>query len=69
MICKTFSWCGVGPLHRIDERMYLHVYKKILVDVMESYFFEKISVTFTFQQDPEYTSWLVKSNGVHGGKN
>ena len=37
IVWGSFSWCGVGPLHRIHGTMDQHMYKEILENVMLPY--------------------------------
>ena len=37
IVWGSFSWCGVGPLHRIQGTMDQHMYKEILENIMLPY--------------------------------
>ena len=63
MVWGAFSWHGVGPIHRITQRMDQYVYKDIMENTMEPYADEVMPVTFIFQQDndPKHTAKSVKA--------
>lgn len=62
MVWASFSWHGVGPIHRVVGRMDQYVYKDVLNNVMEPYAFESMPVNWIFQQDndPKHTSKTAK---------
>lgn len=62
MVWGSFSWHGVGPIVKINEKMDGHQYLDILKNKMEPYAFEQMSVSFTFMHDndPKHTSKIVK---------
>ena len=37
IVWGSFSWCGVGPLHRIQGTIDQHMYKEILENVIKPY--------------------------------
>ena len=62
VVWGSFSWCGVGPLHRIQGIINQHIYKEILENVMLSYAEENLSLVWKFQQDkdPKHTTKSVQ---------
>ena len=62
IVWGSFSWCGVGPLHRIQGTMDQHMYKEILENVMLPYAEENLPLVRKFQQDndPKHTAKSVK---------
>ena len=58
----SFSWCGVGQLHRIQGTMDQHMYKEILENVMLPYAEENLPLVWKFQQDndPKHTAKSVE---------
>ena len=62
IVWGSFSWCGVGPLHRIQGTMDQHMYKEILENVMLPYAEENLPLVWKFQQDndPKHTAKIVK---------
>ena len=41
IVWGSFSWCGVGPLHRIQGTMDQHMYKEILENVFLNYLYKE----------------------------
>ena len=62
IVWGSFSWCGVGPLHRIQWTIDQHMYKEILENVMLPYAEENLPLVWKFQQDndPKHTAKSVK---------
>ena len=62
MIWGCFSRSGVGPIHKIAEKMNRFLYKDILQNVMLPYAEENMPLCWNFQQDndPKHTSKLLK---------
>ena len=62
IVWGSFSWCGVGPLHRIQGTMDQHMNKEILKNVMLPYAEENLPLVWKFQQDndPKHTAKSVK---------
>ena len=62
IVWGSFSWCGVGPLHRIQGTIDQHIYKEILENVMLPYAEENLPLVWKFQQDndPKHTAKSVK---------
>ena len=62
IVWGSFSWCGVGPLHRIRGTMDQHMYKEILEKVMLPYAEDNLPLVWKFQQDndPKHTAKSVK---------
>ena len=62
IVWGSFSWCGVGPLHRIQGTIDQHMYKEILENVMFPYAEENLRLVWKFQQDndPKHTAKSVK---------
>ena len=63
IVWGSFSWCGVGPLHRIQGTIDQHMYKEKLENVMLPYAEENLPLVWKFQQDnnPKHTAKSVKS--------
>ena len=61
IVWGSFSWCGVGPLHRIQGTIDQHMYKEILENVMLPYAEENLPLVWKFQQDndPKHTAKSV----------
>ena len=61
IVWGSSSWCGVGPLHRIQGTMDQHMYKEILENVMLPYAKENLPLVWKFQQDndPKHTAKSV----------
>ena len=51
IVWGSFSWCGVGKLHRIQGTMDQYMYKEILENVMLPYAEESLPLVWKFQQD------------------
>ena len=62
IVWGSFSWCGVGPLHRIQGTIDQHMHKEILENVMLPYAEENLPLVWKFQQDndPKHTAKSVK---------
>ena len=62
IVWSSFSWCGVGPLHRIQGTIDQHMYKEILENIMLPYAEENLPLVWKFQQDndPKHTAKSVK---------
>ena len=62
IVWGSFSWCGVGPLHRIQGTTDQHMYKEILENVKLPYAKENLSLVWKLQQDndPKHTAKSVK---------
>ena len=62
IVWGSFSWCGVGPLYRIQGTIDQHMYKEILENVMLPYAEENLPLVWKFQQDnhPKHTAKSVK---------
>ena len=63
IVWGSFSWCFVGPLHRIQGTIDQHMYKEILENVMLPYAEENLPLVWKFQQDndPKHTAKSVKT--------
>ena len=48
IVWGSFSWCGVGPLHRIQGTIDQHMYKEILENVMLPYAEENLPLVWKF---------------------
>ena len=48
IVLGSFSWCGVGPLHRIQGTTDQHMYKEILENVMLTYAEENLRLVWRF---------------------
>jgi hypothetical protein len=62
MVWGCFSWHGLGPLHRITDKMDQFQYKEILETVMLPHAQENLPENWQFQQDndPKHTAKSVK---------
>ena len=62
IVWGSCSWCGVGPLHRIQGTIDQHMYKEILENVMLPYAEENLPLVWKFQEDndPKHTTKSVK---------
>ena len=54
IVWGSFSWCGVGSLHRIQGTIDQHMYKEILENFMLPYGEENLSLVWKFQQDNDH---------------
>ena len=54
IVWGSFSWCGVGPLHRIQGTIDQQMYKEILENVMLPYAEENLPLVWRFQQDNDH---------------
>jgi hypothetical protein len=63
MVWGCFSWHGLGPLHRITDKMDQFQYKEILETVMLPHAQENLPENWQFQQDndPKHTAKSVKN--------
>ena len=59
------SWCGTGPLHKIEGRMDKFQYTSILENALVPYADKNLPVSWIFQQDndPKHTAiiWIQKN--------
>jgi hypothetical protein len=63
MVWGCFSWHGLGPLHRITDKMDQFQYKEILETVLLPHAQENLPENWQFQQDndPKHTAKSVKN--------
>ena len=60
IVWGRFSWCGVGPLHRIQGTIDQHMYKEILENVKLQYAEKNLPLVWKLQQDKDHCCKKMK---------